>query len=223
MGPVGPMGPIGPAGFTGPAGPAGPAGDIGPAGSIGPAGPAGLAGDIGPAGPAGPAGDIGPAGPAGSAGDIGPAGPAGPAGDIGPAGPTGTAALAAYGTFVSTSATGPTINADESVNLNAVLPADPVGMTYTPGDPTVTLTNAGVYRVDYRIRTTAAGAGALMELRQGGTAVANSSVSVVAAGETSGVTVITADAGNTIAIGITTAQVTLAAGTGAFLDITRIA
>ena len=216
MGPVGPMGPIGPAGFTGPAGPAGPAGDIGPAG------PAGLAGDIGPAGPAGPAGDIGPAGPAGSAGDIGPAGPAGPAGDIGPAGPTGTAALAAYGTFVSTSATGPTINADESVNLNAVLPADPVGMTYTPGDPTVTLTNAGVYRVDYRIRTTAAGAGALMELRQGGTAVANSSVSVVAAGETSGVAIITANPNDTIAIG-TTAAATLAAGASAFLDITRIA
>ena len=109
--------------------------------------------------------------------------------------------------------------------MNDVLTEAPVGMTYnTLGGSTVTLTNAGVYRVDYRIRTTAAVAGALMELRQNTTAVDNSSVSVVAAGETSGVAIIRTIAANeTIAIDITTANATLAAGTGAFLDITRIA
>jgi len=134
--------------------------------------------------------------------------------------------LAAYGTFVSTSAAVQVINADGSVNLNDVLTEAPVGMTYnTLGGPTVTLTNAGVYRVDYRIRTTEAVAGALMELRQGDAAVTNSSVPVPAtAGETSGVAIIrTTDGNETIAIGIATAQVTLATGTGAFLDITRIA
>jgi len=129
--------------------------------------------------------------------------------------------LAAYGTFAANA--GQTIgDTGGLVNLGAVLTSPPVGMSHTLGDPTVSLINAGVYRVDYRIRTTSAGTGALMELRQGDAAVANSSVSVVAAGETSGVAIITANPNDTIAIG-TTAAATLAAGASAFLDITRIA
>ena len=182
---------------------------------------------IGLTGPTGPAGPMGATGPQGIQGETGPAGPMGAAGpqgiqgETGPAGPTGTAALAAYGTFVSN--TGQTVT-DGPVNLHAPLTTTPVGITFTPPTTSVTVLNAGIYRIEYRIRI-ASGTGASMVLLQGGTAVPNSSVAVlVGNSELSGVATVTAIENDTIAIGITGAETVLAAtGTNAFLNILQIA
>ena len=164
---------------------------------------------------------MGITGPTGPAGPMGATGPQGIQGETGPAGPTGTAALAAYGTFVSN--TGQTVT-DGPVNLHAPLTTTPVGITFTPPTTSVTVLNAGIYRIEYRIRI-ASGTGASMVLLQGGTAVPNSSVAVlVGNSELSGVATVTAIENDTIAIGITGAETVLAAtGTNAFLNILQIA
>ena len=123
----GPIGPQGPRGFTGPQGEPGPTGAIGATGPVGPQGPQGIQGPVGATGATGPQG---------------PQGETGPQGPVGPQGPAGT--ITNYGSFYNTSAQ--TITND-SLPLNSTAVAE--NMTIDPTTGIVTLTEAGLYKIDY--------------------------------------------------------------------------
>ena len=164
-GEAGPVGPQGPAGVAGPAGPQGPVGLTGPAGPQGPAGPAGVAGPQGPIGETGPAGPQGPAGPVGATGPQGPigeTGPAGPVGATGPQGPQGEPGPA--GTvlaFADFYALMPPDNADTvAPGTDVSFPQDgPTSGTTIAriSDTAFTLTDPGVYQVQFQASVTEPG------------------------------------------------------------------
>jgi len=159
--------------------------------------------------------------PRGVTGATGPTGATGVTGATGSDGATGADSLMAYSNFISN--TPQIIQVNGEVALNLALSAAPVGMTFTPDTSRVTLLNAGTYRISYRIRTSSS-TGASMILLHNDTTVVNSGVpALVDPGKISGVAIITADAEDTVAIGISGAGVTLSAGTSAFLDIIKIA
>lgn len=133
---------------AGPAGPTGPRGLTGIAGLIGLTGPQGLRGLTGLTGLRGlqgPAGDIGPTGPTGPQGSTGPTGLTGPAGDVGPTGPQGPARVVNYGYIYNLPAQTVAIEAPVLFSSNGPLS----GFTHTPGTSQITVTTAGVYRLDF--------------------------------------------------------------------------
>ena len=148
-------------------------------------------------------------------------GPIGPIGPVGPTGPTGGAALLAYGTFISNEAR--IIAIGGSVVLDSALAIVPVGMTFVPGGTAVTVTNAGIYRVQYSVRSDV-GIVASIRLLINGVPLPNSELAaLVSLGQRTGIATVSLVAGSTVGIGTTGLTVILPEGVNAFLDILRIA
>jgi len=96
-----------------------------------------------------------------------------------------------------------------------------------PSSTTVTLTAAGVYRIDYRILVGTAevppAVTPSIELELNGAAVPSSALLLASAAEVAGVAVVSTTAGTTVALRVTGSNINLPTGTNAFLDIIKIA
>lgn len=127
--------------------PQGPPGGPGPQGPIGDPGPTGAQGPTGPTqGETGAQGPTGPQGPTGAAGATGPTGVAGPTGATGPTGPAQPSAFAsAYTLAPQIVGTSPTPVTFESEQYT------PVNITQTLGTSQFTVTNTGIYNIDYTV------------------------------------------------------------------------
>lgn len=182
-------------------------------------------GIIGPQGPQGPIGPAGPQGPIGPAGPIGPTGATGPAGPTGPTGPAGTMAAASYGAFYS--------DVPETfTNASFPLPSTQttLGITVVPTTGTVTLPNAGTYRVEYGVYPSAGAAPATdtVALTLNGTAVPGTTRALTNGEMIDGSALVTTTApGSTLQMQITSAgAVTFtdpAGGTNGYISIVQIA
>ena len=120
------------------------------------------------------------------------------------------------------------IAADALIPWNGFLSATPIGLEANFPSTTITLTAAGVYRIDYRIIVgsvaPAPSTPPSIELVLDGTAVPNSALVLAENLEISGVAVVTTTAENTsVALRATGNSINLAPGTSAFLDIIKIA
>ncbi len=107
--------------------------------------------------------------------------------------------------------------------MDATLSNPPVGMSFVPGGTTVTVNQSGVYRIDYRVHTTA-GIGTALRLLINGVPLANSDLFLLLdIGQRSGVADVSLNAGDTVAIGTSGFSILLASGTNAFLELIKIA
>ena len=219
-GPIGPQGIPGIQGPTGPTGPTGPQGLQGIQGPTGPTGPQGLQGLQGIQGPTGPTGPTGPAGPQGLQGIQGPTGP------TGPAGPT---AIETYGRKYNTS----TDNISLETNIAQNIPLGNNGPTNnitTATLNTLTITENGVYLVEYGFSgSSSTNATLTVEVNQNANAISGTSIvkTVTANNNTdfNSSTINSFAVGDEIGLSInssTTATITPANGTNAYLNIVRI-
>lgn len=209
-----------PRGETGPIGPQGIQGSTGPTGPTGPQGLQGLQGIQGPTGPTGP---TGPAGPQGLQGLQGVQGPTGP---TGPAGPT---AIETYGRKYNTS----TDNISLETNIAQNIPLGNNGPTNnitTATQNTLTITENGVYLVEYGFSgSSSTNATLTVEVNQNANAISGTSIvkTVTANNNTdfNSSTINSFAVGDEIGLSIkssTTATITPANGTNAYLNIVRI-
>ena len=206
-----------PRGETGPIGPQGIPGIQGPTGPTGPTGPQGLQGIPGTEGP------TGPTGPQGLQGIQGPTGPTGP---TGPAGPT---AIETYGRKYNTS----TDNISLETNIAQNIPLGNNGPTNnitTATLNTLTITENGVYLVEYGFSgSSSTNATLTVEVNQNANAISGTSIvkTVTANNNTdfNSSTINSFAVGDEIGLSInssTTATITPANGTNAYLNIVRI-
>lgn len=209
-----------PRGETGPIGPQGIPGTEGPTGPTGPQGLQGLQGIQGPTGP------TGPQGLQGLQGIQGPTGPAGPTGPTGPAGPT---AIETYGRKYNTS----TDNISLETNIAQNIPLGNNGPTNnitTATQNTLTITENGVYLVEYGFSgSSSTNATLTVEVNQNANAIGGTSIvkTVTANNNTdfNSSTINSFAVGDEIGLSIkssTTATITPANGTNAYLNIVRI-
>ena len=209
-----------PRGETGPIGPQGIPGTEGPTGPTGPQGLQGLQGIQGPTGP------TGPAGPQGLQGLQGIQGPTGPTGPTGPAGPT---AIETYGRKYNTS----TDNISLETNVAQNIPLGNNGPTNnitTATQNTLTITENGVYLVEYGFSgSSSTNATLTVEVNQNANAISGTSIvkTVTANNNTdfNSSTINSFAVGDEIGLSInssTTATITPANGTNAYLNIVRI-
>ena len=209
-----------PRGETGPIGPQGIPGTEGPTGPTGPQGLQGLQGIQGPTGP------TGPAGPQGLQGLLGIQGPTGPTGPTGPAGPT---AIETYGRKYNTS----TDNISLETNVAQNIPLGNNGPTNnitTATQNTLTITENGVYLVEYGFSgSSSTNATLTVEVNQNANAISGTSIvkTVTANNNTdfNSSTINSFAVGDEIGLSInssTTATITPANGTNAYLNIVRI-
>ena len=215
-----------PKGETGPIGPQGIPGTEGPTGPTGPQGLQGLQGIQGPTGPTGPAG---PQGLQGIQGPTGPTGPAGPQGLQGIQGPTGPTAIETYGRKYNTS----TDNISLETNIAQNIPLGNNGPTNnitTATQNTLTITENGVYLVEYGFSgSSSTNATLTVEVNQNANAISGTSIvkTVTANNNTdfNSSTINSFAVGDEIGLSInssTTATITPANGTNAYLNIVRI-
>ena len=206
-----------PRGETGPIGPQGIPGTEGPTGPTGPQGLQGLQGIQGPTGPTGP---TGPQGLQGLQGIQGPTGP------TGPAGPT---AIETYGRKYNTS----TDNISLETNIAQNIPLGNNGPTNnitTATQNTLTITENGVYLVEYGFSgSSSTNATLTVEVNQNANAISGTSIvkTVTANNNTdfNSSTINSFAVGDEIGLSInssTTATITPANGTNAYLNIVRI-
>ncbi|MBV4435809.1 collagen-like protein, partial [Clostridium tyrobutyricum] len=206
-GPQGAQGPIGPQGVQGPAGTNGVDGIQGPAGPTGPAGAQGLAGAQGPQGPQGVQGPAGVDGPQGSVGPTGPQGIQGPTGLQGPQGPQGPAGadgatgpangLNAYGYIYNLQDSMAIVNGDILFSNNGYLN----GIAHTTGTAEISITQTGIYEINYIISTTINSNTASLAIAVNGFVQPSTQVIVLlGAGKTSGNAVLTLNAGDIITL-----------------------
>ena len=206
-----------PRGETGPIGPQGIPGIQGPTGPTGPTGPQGLQGIQGP---------TGPTGPQGLQGLQGIQGPTGPTGPTGPAGPT---AIETYGRKYNTS----TDNISLETNIAQNIPLGNNGPTNnitTATQNTLTITENGVYLVEYGFSgSSSTNATLTVEVNQNANAISGTSIvkTVTANNNTdfNSSTINSFAVGDEIGLSIkssTTATITPANGTNAYLNIVRI-
>ena len=225
-GETGPIGPQGIPGTEGPTGPTGPQGLQGLQGIQGPTGPTGPAGPQGLQGIQGPTGPTGPAGPQGLQGLQGIQGPTGPTGPTGPAGPT---AIETYGRKYNTS----TDNISLETNIAQNIPLGNNGPTNnitTATLNTLTITENGVYLVEYGFSgSSSTNATLTVEVNQNANAISGTSIvkTVTANNNTdfNSSTINSFAVGDEIGLSInssTTATITPANGTNAYLNIVRI-
>ena len=150
-GPTGPTGATGVSGVTGPTGPTGATGVSGVTGPTGPTGATGVSGVTGPTGPTGATGVSGVTGP------TGPTGATGAKGATGATGPTGTCEdhLSAYGGLYNNNPQklNTTLNNATVIPLSSAMPSE--ALTYTPANK-ITVTEAGVYEINYSATLSAA-------------------------------------------------------------------
>ena len=209
-----------PRGETGPIGPQGIPGTEGPTGPTGPTGPQGLQGLQGIQGPTGPTGPTGPQGLQGLQGIQGPTGP------TGPAGPT---AIETYGRKYNTS----TDNISLETNVAQNIPLGNNGPTNnitTATQNTLTITENGVYLVEYGFSgSSSTNATLTVEVNQNANAISGTSIvkTVTANNNTdfNSSTINSFAVGDEIGLSInssTTATITPANGTNAYLNIVRI-
>ena len=209
-----------PRGETGPIGPQGIPGTEGPTGPTGPQGLQGLQGIQGPTGP------TGPTGPQGLQGLQGIQGPTGPTGPTGPAGPT---AIETYGRKYNTS----TDNISLETNVAQNIPLGNNGPTNnitTATLNTLTITENGVYLVEYGFSgSSSTNATLTVEVNQNANAISGTSIvkTVTANNNTdfNSSTINSFAVGDEIGLSImssTTATITPANGTNAYLNIVRI-
>ena len=209
-----------PRGETGPIGPQGIPGTEGPTGPTGPQGLQGLQGIQGPTGP------TGPTGPQGLQGLQGIQGPTGPTGPTGPAGPT---AIETYGRKYNTS----TDNISLETNIAQNIPLGNNGPTNnitTATQNTLTITENGVYLVEYGFSgSSSTNATLTVEVNQNANAISGTSIvkTVTANNNTdfNSSTINSFSVGDEIGLSIkssTTATITPANGTNAYLNIVRI-
>ncbi len=243
-GPIGPQGIPGTEGPTGPTGPQGLQGLQGIQGPTGPAGPQGLQGLQGLQGIQGPTGPTGPTGPQGLQGlqgiqgPTGPTGPAGPQGlqglqgiqgPTGPTGPAGPTAIETYGRKYNTS----TDNISLETNIAQNIPLGNNGPTNnitTATLNTLTITENGVYLVEYGFSgSSSTNATLTVEVNQNANAISGTSIvkTVTANNNTdfNSSTINSFSVGDEIGLSIkssTTATITPANGTNAYLNIVRI-
>jgi len=219
-GPIGPQGIPGTEGPTGPTGPQGLQGLQGIQGPTGPTGPQGLQGLQGIQGPTGPTGPTGPQGLQGLQGIQGPTGP------TGPAGPT---AIETYGRKYNTS----TDNISLETNIAQNIPLGNNGPTNnitTATQNTLTITENGVYLVEYGFSgSSSTNATLTVEVNQNANAISGTSIvkTVTANNNTdfNSSTINSFAVGDEIGLSImssTTATITPANGTNAYLNIVRI-
>ena len=206
-----------PRGETGPIGPQGIPGIQGPTGPTGPTGPQGLQGIQGP---------TGPTGPQGLQGLQGIQGPTGPTGPTGPAGPT---AIETYGRKYNTS----TDNISLETNIAQNIPLGnngPTNKITTATQNTLTITENGVYLVEYGFSgSSSTNATLTVEVKQNANAIGSTSIvkTVTANNNTdfNSSTINSFAVGDEIGLSIkssTTATITPANGTNAYLNIVRI-
>ena len=209
-----------PRGETGPVGPQGIPGTEGPTGPTGPQGLQGLQGIQGPTGP------TGPAGPQGLQGLQGIQGPTGPTGPTGPAGPT---AIETYGRKYNTS----TDNISLETNIAQNIPLGnngPTNKITTATQNTLTIAENGVYLVEYGFSgSSSTNATLTVEVKQNANAIGSTSIvkTVTANNNTdfNSSTINSFAVGDEIGLSInssTTATITPANGTNAYLNIVRI-
>ena len=209
-----------PRGETGQIGPQGIPGTEGPTGPTGPQGLQGLQGIQGPTGP------TGPTGPQGLQGLQGIQGPTGPTGPTGPAGPT---AIETYGRKYNTS----TDNISLETNVAQNIPLGNNGPTNnitTATQNTLTITENGVYLVEYGFSgSSSTNATLTVEVNQNANAISGTSIvkTVTANNNTdfNSSTINSFAVGDEIGLSInssTTATITPANGTNAYLNIVRI-
>ena len=227
-----------PRGETGPIGPQGIPGTEGPTGPTGPQGLQGLQGIQGPTGPTGPAGPQGLQGLQGIQGPTGPTGPTGPQGlqglqgiqgPTGPTGPAGPTAIETYGRKYNTS----TDNISLETNIAQNIPLGNNGPTNnitTATLNTLTITENGVYLVEYGFSgSSSTNATLTVEVNQNANAISGTSIvkTVTANNNTdfNSSTINSFAVGDEIGLSInssTTATITPANGTNAYLNIVRI-
>ena len=203
-----------------------------PRGETGPIGPQGIPGTEGPTGPTGPQGLQGLQGIQGPTGPTGPTGPAGPQGLQGLQGiqgPTGPTAIETYGRKYNTS----TDNISLETNIAQNIPLGNNGPTNnitTATQNTLTITENGVYLVEYGFSgSSSANATLTVEVKQNANAIGSTSIvkTVTANNNTdfNSSTINSFAVGDEIGLSIkssTTATITPANGTNAYLNIVRI-
>ncbi len=181
-----------------------------------------------PTGQTGEQGPRGEQGEQGIQGQQGIAGPAGPAGIQGPTGPTGPA-FSTYGRKYNT--TTDTITLEPNVSQNIPLGSTgPTNNITTNTQNALTITQTGVYQVDYYFAGSSSAAGNItVEVKQNATPIGSSTiVKPVTVGTTSsfvGNTINNFTVGDTILLDIKSsvqATVTPSTGTNAYLNIIRI-
>lgn len=150
---------------------------------------------------------IGVTGPTGSTGSTGSTGPTGPAGGFAPA----------YGTFISNQVR--FIDTNTNVPLDTVLSDAPVGIAFTPGSTTVSVLNAGVYKITYMMRTSS---NTIFALIINGAVLPNSNINIQPHTSVTGTATITLAAGSTLGIINLTSGILVEEPTNAILDVTRI-
>ena len=202
---------------------------VGPTGPTGPQGLQGIQGPTGPTGPTGPQGLQGLQGIQGPTGPTGPTGPAGPQGLQGIQGPTGPTAIETYGRKYNTS----TDNISLETNIAQNIPLGNNGPTNnitTATQNTLTITENGVYLVEYGFSgSSSTNATLTVEVNQNANAISGTSIvkTVTANNNTdfNSSTINSFAVGDEIGLSIkssTTATITPANGTNAYLNIVRI-
>ena len=209
-----------------------------PRGETGPIGRQGIPGTEGPTGPTGPQdlqglqgiqGPIGPTGPTGPQGLQGLQGIQGPTGPTGPTGPAGPTAIETYGRKYNTS----TDNISLETNVAQNIPLGNNGPTNnitTATQNTLTITENGVYLVEYGFSgSSSTNATLTVEVNQNANAISGTSIvkTVTANNNTdfNSSTINSFAVGDEIGLSInssTTATITPANGTNAYLNIVRI-
>ena len=203
-----------------------------PRGETGPIGPQGIPGTEGPTGPTGPQGLQGLQGIQGPTGPTGPTGPQGLQGlqgIQGPTGPTGPTAIETYGRKYNTS----TDNISLETNIAQNIPLGNNGPTNnitTATQNTLTITENGVYLVEYGFSgSSSTNATLTVEVNQNANAISGTSIvkTVTANNNTdfNSSTINSFAVGDEIGLSInssTTATITPANGTNAYLNIVRI-
>ena len=179
--------------------------------------------------PKGETGPIGPQGIPGTEGPTGPTGPTGPQGLQGIQGPTGPTAIETYGRKYNTS----TDNISLETNIAQNIPLGNNGPTNnitTATQNTLTITENGVYLVEYGFSgSSSTNATLTVEVNQNANAISGTSIvkTVTANNNTdfNSSTINSFAVGDEIGLSInssTTATITPANGTNAYLNIVRI-
>ena len=179
--------------------------------------------------PRGETGPIGPQGIPGTEGPTGPAGPQGLQGIQGPTGPAGPTAIETYGRKYNTS----TDNISLETNIAQNIPLGNNGPTNnitTATQNTLTITENGVYLVEYGFSgSSSTNATLTVEVNQNANAISGTSIvkTVTANNNTdfNSSTINSFAVGDEIGLSInssTTATITPANGTNAYLNIVRI-
>lgn len=166
----------------------------------------------------------GPSGAAGPTGPIGPTGPTGATGATGPTGPTGTSEITAAMSALNISASTFAVTTD---GTNISLPVQPYinGFTADATNTEFTVAQTGTYLISYDIKTTS-GLPMSSRVTLNGTPILNSiNTSSTSSSEYSVTFMQPLTAGDVLSLQFygVNGSVTLQAGTGASLNIVKIA